>query len=69
LGNAKQRFCGAIHSMARMQSFERILASFDGVITERNAERGDPGMNTASITASEEPDGPQQYGATGALWS
>jgi hypothetical protein len=55
--------------MARMQSFERILASFDGVITERNAERGDPGMNTASITASEEPDGPQQYGATGALWS
>jgi hypothetical protein len=25
----------------RMQSFERILAPFDGVITERNAERGD----------------------------
>jgi RND family efflux transporter MFP subunit len=33
-----------------MQSFERVLAPFDGVITERNVERGDL-VNTGSASA------------------
>src|SRR5262249_60221203 len=39
--------------LQQMQAFERIVAPFDGVITERNVERGD--LVSASASAATKP--------------